>query len=228
VHTDLIYLPQATKKMFIQQIDNVFSVFKNKIFPVFLDIEKDADEHRDKKFYEIGLTCFEDSIDECTASEKAQEAGFEYYELLSAGRRNLLLSWHMMLYHFWEQQVREYLCREMEHTYTFNVSNFCTSISDIKKIFLMYCLNIEKLDGWNKINELNLICNAIKHGDGPSLRKLFELNPNLFSKYIYKYDLLNPLHNNALELSLETLDYYKNSLIDFWEQIPERSYLKVV
>ena len=104
---------------------------------------------------------------------------------------------------------------------------FCTNLSEIKEKFKLHNVDIESFSCWPQINELRLLCNVIKHGDGKSAKELRKIKPTLFKQEdgtdhmkAFKTTLLE----ETLNIDEKTLQNYSEVLLSFWDEIPERNY----
>ena len=104
---------------------------------------------------------------------------------------------------------------------------FCTKLLEIKKKFKLHNVDIESFSCWPQINELRLLCNVIKHGDGGSAKSLRKIKPALF-KQEDNIDYMKTFKTTLLEKTLNinemTLKSYRKALLSFWDEIPERNY----
>ncbi len=183
-----IYLPEMDKKHLKSQITWFARILTEKLLPLFFNIEQEADKHANS-YYESSMqqtASDEYCIDPASVAETAIEKGLEHYEYLRLGRYNVLLAWHVTLYELFEQQVRAFLFKEMRQLFKLNFKSFCTNIDKIKKTFLFHHLDIEKLSCWPVIDELRLVCNVVKHGEGESANHLGKVNLSIFKKCIFR------------------------------------------
>lgn len=231
-----LYVTDTTRAYFKAEIASYAETYFQKLLPVFKDIENEADKKSDE-FYNnfMNMPAYDDCIDPASIAEKALEIGIEHYSYLKLGKYYLTATWHSTLYQLWEQQLRLFLFCEMSHVLNINFKAFCAKgIDEIKKKFQSHNVVIENFSCWPKINELRLLCNVIKHGDGDSSEKLRELNPALFRKepalferekdidYMDTYK--TTLSEETLNINQATLQQYKEALLYFWDEIPERNY----
>ena len=228
-----LYIPEETKEYLKAEIAAYVEIYFQKLLPVFEDIENEADK-KSAEFYNkfMSMPAYDDCIDPASIAEEALEIGIEHYSYLKLGKYHLIATWHTTLYQLWEQQSRLFLFREMSHVFNIDFKTFCTNgIDDIKKKFKDHNVNIENLSCWPQVDELRLLCNVIKHGDGSSAKKLRDINPDLFKKP----DLFNKesqmvelckttLLEETLNIDQNTLLCYKDALLSFWDSIPERNY----
>jgi hypothetical protein len=169
----------------------------------------------------------DDSIDPSSIAENAQEEGIEHDSYLKLGKYNLTATWHATLYQVWEQQSRRFLFQEISRIYNIQLETFYINLSEIKKKFKFYNVDIESFSCWPQINELSLLCNVIKHGDGYSAKELRKIKPALF-KQEDGIDHMKTFKTTLLEETLNidemTLQNYSEALLSFWDEIPERNY----
>ncbi|MBT9169497.1 MAG: hypothetical protein DDT19_02857 [Syntrophomonadaceae bacterium] len=229
-----LYIPEETKEYLKAEITDYVEIYFQKLLKVFEDIENEADK-KSTEFYNnfMNMPAYDDYIDPASIAEKALEIGIEHYSYLKLGKYHLIATWHATLYQLWEQQSRLFLFREMSHVRKIDFKAFCAkgSINEIKEKFQFHNVVIEKFSCWHKIDELRLLCNVIKHGNGSSANELRDKNPelfkkpDLFNKEIQMIELCKTtLLEETLNIDQNTLLCYKDALLSFWDSIPERNY----
>ena len=223
-----IYLPETMRRSLKSDISDFVKIYFQKLLPVFKDIESDANKFRDD-FYNnfMSQPAHNDSIDPSSIAENAQEEGIDHYLHLKLGKYNLTATWHATLYQLWEQQLRRFLFLKMPPVKKIQFEGFRTKLSEIKEKFKLHNVDIENFSCWPQINELRLLCNVIKHGDGISAEELRKIKPTLFKQEgdtdymkIFKTTLLE----ETLNIDEKTLQNYSEALLSFWDNIPAASY----
>lgn|GEM_PF-633413 len=224
-----LYLYEHLKSYLKSVIEDHYKIFNDKLLPCFNNIEEQADKAAEEFYNEAWEQPSEDGDLSvlAEAAEKAQNIGIGTYEYLKWGRYNLIATWHAMLYQLWEQQVREFLYKELSHNYSVVFKNFCGNLKQIKLVFKMHGVDLESKSCWKNIDELNLLNNVIKHGDGYSAETLKKKRPDLFMDVYsrgYRSDVLSTLLNESLNIDEKTLSDYTDNLMSFWDNLPERSF----
>lgn len=230
-----LYLPEMTRQHLKDKLQSFVRIYTQKLLPVFKDIESEADSLANE-FYDTFMSqpADDDYIDPSSIAEHATDLGIEHYSFLSLGKYNLTATWHATLYQLWEQQVRLFLFREISHVKILEFKSFCMTIGEIKATFACHNVNVHRFVAWPKVDELRHLCNVIKHGDGSSAKKLHEFNPAVFRREptlfeegkhidffeIYKTTLLE----ETLSIDQMTLEKYKEALLSFWDELPERNF----
>jgi hypothetical protein len=87
-------------------------------------------------------------------------------------------------------------------------------------------INTESFRCWHQLNELHLVANTVKHGDGRSSDKLKALNPALFKDpndpLPQFYGLpLRPLVGEGLRLTSDHFNAYKACVENFWSELTD-------
>jgi hypothetical protein len=223
-----LYLTEIKKKYLKSEISDYVEIYCQKLLPVFKDIESDADKYADD-FYNnfMKQPAYNGSFDPSSIAENALEEGIEHYSYLKLGKYSLTATWHATLYQVWEQQTRRFLFQEISHVYNIQFETFCTKLPEIKKKFKFHKVDIESFSCWPQIKELRLLCNVIKHGGGPSGRKLRKIKPELFTQEDgtdYMKTFKTTLLEETLNINEMTLQSYRDALLSFWDEIPERNY----
>jgi len=225
-----LHLPEIRRNCFKSQVSQYVDIYMDKLLPVFKDIEKDAEKYSNELFEDfMNQPGYDNSKDPSYIAEESMESGAEYYLYLKLGLYQLTATWHSTLYQLWEQQVRTFLFREESHSQKIDYKSYCTKIKTIKERFSYYGVEMGKLSCWSNIDELRLLCNAIKHSEGDSEQELRKKNSKLFKQdnFGFHVDLhKTTLLDEPLNISEMTLQVYKDSLLSFWDEIPERNYGK--
>lgn len=212
--------------------------YQERIEPIFDNIEKESDKIGEKFLDECSESFNPDCDDPSDYYEAANDRRINYYENMSLMKYNTKLMWISTTFQFWEQQVRKFLYKELKRTHIPTYKDgtekpfraFCSNgFFEIEEKFNYFGQDLNKLNSWNKINELRLLTNTIKHGDGPAAKKLKKIRKDIFECDFLDCDLLELNRSTLTEITLNvtTEDFiiYCNSLIEFWEELPERLYL---
>jgi hypothetical protein len=223
-----LYLSDDLRAFFKSEISTFVQIFSAKLFPVFSMIDEEAEKFSEEYFEKALNNVYDDSIDPASVAETAIDKALSHFSDLSLVRYEFTAMAIATLYLIWEQQMRKFLYRELRHNYKIDFPSFCTSgIKEIKEIFSEHSVDIETMKAWPKLDELRLLCNVVKHGDGGSAKRLFGLNKGLFREEYYKDKnglvLDTTLLEETLNLNEETFSAYGNVLIEFWSELPERS-----
>lgn len=219
-----LYLYNALRKKLKSQIQIYRDFFVSKLFPTFDDIEGIANKYSEELYDALLAKSNDPEEDGSSFAETAIENGISHYEALSSVRYSFASIAVASLYHMWEQQAREFLFRELSQHGKMDPKKFCPNgMEDIKAIFVKHKVNLTTLKSWNLLNELRLVCNVVKHGDGNSASDLLALNPKLFNPRA-RLPTTSSLLEETLLLSSMEFSNYANNLVKFWDEIPERSF----
>jgi hypothetical protein len=147
--------------------------------PVIANLSKRADEIANAEFARLGRQPAGDDFDGdmSQAAEAAHEKGQAYYDTMNSIQQATLNLFAAGLFHLLEQQLTE-VC----HDGAFDEAP--PKESRLEVVASWYCkhfgLHFSALASWPKVNQLRLLANAIKHGEGSSARELRILRPDLF------------------------------------------------
>lgn len=101
-----------------------------------------------------------------------------------------------------------------------------------KKLLKLH--KIYPLQGINKIHELKLLTNVIKHGHGKSYKQLKKVRPDYFehNDFVFSNErdtikTWKSVYNNYRALNVQEKEFYiyLESINKFWESLPERVYI---
>lgn len=238
VVTAQLYLYTQLRERFQKPYEYYIDVYFNKVAKVFDNLEKEANEIAQNHYEELGQYFDPDRHDYDDFADIAFEKGLEYYEVVSLVRYNNQLMWISTMYQFWEQQVRKFLFDEIKQSGVtlfdskgreIEFKSYCANgIREIKEEFLNFGQDLDTMKCGSDINELRLLANVIKHGDGGSATELEKLRPDFFKSEITETNLLK-IHRTVLNervLNISNSDFikYKEALQSFWGELPERLY----
>jgi hypothetical protein len=218
------------KREFSPQLSAIVEALEKRTLPAFDGIEKEAESVSEKTWEEFmsrPATGYEDPAD---LAEVAQEAGISHYLLLAGIRQGMINLFVAALYHTFEQQVmyfhRKQVLnpREENDPKLFNLHEFQTRLKDLG-------IDITAFSSWPKIDDLRLVANVVKHGEGDSAQRLRRERPALFENpEIKKLGLSSgrvnprvflPLAGEDLYVSLADIKEYRDAVVGFWEELAD-------
>lgn len=173
----------------------------------FSGIEDEAERDTNAAFQAYGAMPGEGDMGDL--AESARDEGIEYYRTLVELRQGVTNLLAVGLYHLYEQHRRR-------------VNEALAASGSTPP-------EVEQFPSWRTVDELRLVCNAVKHADGPSAKDLRKVRPDLFDHPIVRAGflgrprtsaprrLVNPMGGTDLFLSRDDLTVYRDALRDFWE-----------
>lgn len=221
-----IFFDQYTVKSFIDKNNRVKKMFED------TEIDKDILWNKYKKEVE------EEVKDIIIGPEDDPSIIYDIYQSKMEDVSELF--WHIIpmhtyqfitiLFHTFENQLTSYINNEIKR---YNPTSKIYNYSEIVKM-IMKKVGPKDLSGTKEINELRLLNNTIKHGNGVSADQLRKLRPEYFTNKEFNFfgedDLLdnwNSVYENsiALNVSKDNFYVYQDSINDFWNSLPTRIYL---
>lgn len=208
---------------FIDEIDFTYNTYINNIKNIFDTPENEAQKYitylqtNQQKLYSLSPEDVELEI-----QSKGQE---RYYFVMNMKYRHLAI-FIDLVYQMLEQFFISF-CKFQQkyHSYDENIKNekfkrLDQCASAFKKYFN---LDIKQFKHYNKINELRLLQNVLKHSDGESKNKLLNIRPDYFTENksvftLYKNTIINP----TLNITDNDLKEYIYSIEEFLKQFPDK------
>jgi hypothetical protein len=139
-------------------------------------------------------------VDMGSIADRANDKAIETYELLFPLRQSALNLGTAGLFHLFEQTCTSFgrawkrgECKKLEH--------FLDWLRDATG------LDVRAQDFWSNINELHMVANVIKHGEGWSADELRKINPALFD-YPGTYGFMAGLYHAPVAAPLAGGDLY--------------------
>ena len=202
----------------LTELNTYAEVFAARITSAFANLEMEANAVTDRAYSEWSTTAGPD-CDPFRAQESAYFEGVGYYEAVDSVRQGLFNLILAGLFHLFEQQVITLLDREVPPPPTPPSTN--NTLLRVKQTLLPLGLDITTFASYSKLDELRLVANTVKHGDGFSASELLSRAPHLFEEHIVDGSSLplRPLFGEGLRLTEAHFSSYKNSLEAFWHEL---------
>jgi hypothetical protein len=209
-------------RQYLDELKRYESAFVNRIVSTFANLDEEAKRIEEAEYARLDLAATEHS-DPADAAEAAFGKGLDYYLTVSAVRQGIFNLMVAGLFHLLEQQC-QYLATWVL-TGKVAKPDPMGGVYQLKNILdAKWSIRVETFAGWQRIEELRLVANTVKHGDGPSSEKLRALRADLFSP-LKDFALqgsslpIRPLVGEGLYLTEGQFAEFKASIEDFWTQL---------
>lgn len=233
-----IYLPDNQKESYIQRTNSFVNTYLERLAVQFNNLEKEAEDATEQRYQELGAYFDPERHDPSDFAEDARDFGIDYWQSLILMKYNTYMMTLATLYQVWEQQIRGLAFREITRHHKLigkdrkelQFKNFCTNFPDLEELFQQSDWTPASITSWGTINELRLVQNVIKHGDGSAAKQLYEVQPSFFKKVSSTLimDLYGTTLNEiALSIPDTEIERYRDALIEFWEEMPERVHFTI-
>lgn len=226
------------RRNYIGEIESLRATLLDRMLPALPDAEEEADVHT-KGMWEWAIAQPSVSNDDPGMwVEWAQDQGLERYERLRNMRQAIQNMGTVMLWHLLEQQMlsfhlrqvvsigeeQEIRCNPATHKNLHNLKKF-------KERLKQKGCDVTHLPSWQKVDELRLIANTVKHASGDSARSLYKTRPDLFmwpgaeniSQRLTPYlpDVERPAGGEDLYVTEADLRLYFTTSAEFWTELCE-------
>lgn len=193
------------------------------VLSVFGNPEKRADELANAEYARLGSQPAGDDCDGdmSTFAEQANNRGLAFYGTMSSFHQTTLNLFTAGLFHLVEQQLAN-LCHDA------TIDEHPPKESYLDKVYDWYKTNFQLdlhlSEQWDKIHELRLVANTIKHAEGKSAQDLRQLRPELFRHPALRGDppdsfsIAFPIH---LPLGGDDIYVTEDALTEFWNAATE-------
>ncbi|MBK8770294.1 MAG: hypothetical protein K2X00_18360 [Nitrospiraceae bacterium] len=208
----MFYVEQARKRLLSQ----------------FEDIEAEADKAAEDWLQKSSGRFDPERHDPGDFYEAANEAGIEFYTLLSDMRDQTRLSVVAGMFHEWDKQVRDWLVREIQHWHHGDAAALKVWSADFPQIAeLLESLGwpISSAEYFQRLDACRLVVNVYKHGKGKSLDDLKLKYPEYlhdpFSGAGGGFSSLEYRDHTHLKISDAQFQAFSDAIVLFWQGVPE-------
>lgn len=232
------YIPEFQKEPYKQRIKSFVDNYKIRLASQFVNLEDEVEKATEVYRIEISGQFDPERSDPGEFADREREFSIDYWQTLELMKYNTYMMTIATLYQIWEQQIRDILYQEITRfTKLVNrdgkdlkFTDFCTTFGEIKELFSKSDWPPDLITSWDTINELRLVQNVIKHGDGLAAKQLKDIQPTFFRNVgeTLIMDLYgNTLNETALSIPDTMIDRYGEALITFWEEMPIRMHFDI-
>lgn len=208
----LFYVEQARKRLLSQ----------------FDDIEAEADRAAEEWLERSSGQFDPDRHDPSDFYESANDAGIEFYGLLSDMRDQTRLNVVAGMFHEWDKQLRDWLVHEIQRGHGGDNTTLKVWSADFGQIAdLLESLgwDIRRADYFRTLDACRLVVNVYKHGEGKSLNELKKNYPDYLddpfggSGGVFS-DVKHRDHTH-LKVSDGQFHAFADAIVAFWREVPE-------
>lgn len=231
------YIPDFQKEPYKQRIKSFVETYKNRLANQFVNLEEEVEKATEVYRKEISWYFDPERSDPAEFADRERDFAIDYWRTLDLMKYNTYMMTLATLYQIWEQQIRDILYREItrftklvDSGKDLQFKDFCTTFGEIKELFSKSDWPPDLITSWDTINELRLVQNVIKHGDGLAAKQLKDIQPTFFRQVgdTLIMDLYgSTLNETALTISDTMIDRYGEALIKFWEEMPTRVHFNI-
>ena len=207
----------------LEELQYYASVFHERIAPAFDGLDDEAKRIEVEEYTRLGQFVDPDYADPSDGAEQAYFKGVDFYLATDAVRQGLFNLMIAGLFHLLEQQAQYLATRILSNSIV--QPDGSGGFQQLKALVSReFHVNIESFPCWPQLNELRLVTNTVKHGDGRSSDELKALNPALFkdpSDPLPQFHglPLRPLVGEGLRLTSDHFNTYKTCLEQFWSEL---------
>ncbi len=221
------------RRDFVPATERVVEVFLGRLIPTFSSIEEEAEKKSEKIYEELCSRPGDENSDLAELAEDAQDIGIDYYMSMKGLEQGILNTCAVFLYHMFEQQLMLFHRGELLQLHEEKNSKLFTH-DEIKARLKSHKINIEAFTTWPKLEELRLLANSIKHGEGKSSQDLCRIAPELFESPVIKdlkglglgrgkartsATIYTPLLGDDIYVTQDHIRSYESALKEFWNEL---------
>lgn len=204
----------------IAELNAYSGVFRSRVLTAFADAMPDTSPTQDEDH--DPLSELEDGP--MAAAEYADLIGDEYYVAIETVRQGVVNLMVAGLYHLLEQQAAYSVEVALPKAGQPNQSPY--GVERLQVALAEQGIAIRKFSSWSVIEELRLVANCVKHGEGNSAADLKKVRPELFP--VNEHPLfpgyvpqipIRPMVGHGVTLSDVDFDRYKAGVEAFWEEV---------
>ena len=230
-------------EFFIPRVKALTDFSLKRLLPYLDRAKNQADRVAHREYERLVSRPADEDADLSVLAEKAEEAALAYYETVEAVKQGLTNLIASALYHLFEQHFMFFYRRELlspaeEHDHS--LATFPEAIRRLRDP--EYGIDVTSYPHWSKLDELRLVTNVVKHGEGRAADKLRLLRPELFvppslreqsgrnvvlEALGNRVPVVQPIGGEDLYVTPQDVAQYADAVVGFWrwlaQQMLERS-----
>jgi|CXWL01.1.fsa_nt_gi hypothetical protein len=215
---------------FIMTVDYFAKTLSQKVVPAFDNVSEEAHQAAEEAYEQASRFFDPERDDPADFAEVASDAGIDFGIMAFGMKQGITNLFAAGLYHLFEQWFLKFHRRELLYMGEDGDLKLINLEEAKDRLLSVYGIQIEAFPSWNKINELKLVANTVKHADGKSCEVLKELRPDHFAppslkKYVLDSghgrigEVFHPLAGEDLYISTEEFAKYVEAVKQFCEDL---------
>jgi len=216
---------------FIQVIDYFSDSLINKVLPAFNDLQEEANRVEQEAYNRLASSVDPEWFDPGDIWEPARDAGVDHYIMAEAMVQGITNMFTAGLYHLFEQQLLKFHRQQLLLPSEEDNPELLRFGEVQKRLEGDYKIDITRFPSFDKISELKLVANCVKHADGWSCEQLKKVRPDLFVKPSLKEEekkwgilstprpVTQPLAGEDLYVVREEFTKYVEAVKGFWDEL---------
>ena len=205
-----LYITHRVQHTAIPYVKTYGEVVLKDIVPAFANLSVRATAIADAEFQRLGhLPASGDCDgDMSVQAEAAQDKGQVFYDTMMGIRQSTLNLFAAGLFHLLEQKLAD-ICRDGAFGAAPPGDTKLSVVAEWYRVH--FNLDLTKLSAWPKIDQLRLLANSVKHGEGDSAAKLRTIRPDIFEEPTMKTmfpDMPSMYVSRAVQLPLAGEDIF--------------------
>ena len=213
-------------RVILPQVDALQAAVGERLLPAFEGVTDEAEEVQRQRWEELMARAHPET-DPGDLAEAALEAGIDHYTMLGELKQGLLNMLAVAAFHLLEQHIFGIYGREvLERADQRNVGLYTLPL--VVKRFRAQGVDLVSFESWPRVQELRLVANTVKHGEGRSADDLRAARPELFVNPILRDQewatrglgqAERPLFGYGLYVTVEELHAYMADVRAFWSEL---------
>lgn len=227
-----LFWSRYIKAVYLAEITLLREGALERVLPGFAEemIDRDAEAAEEKAWEQLCEVAGPDS-DPANLAEQARDAGVDRFLMLKSLRQALMNLFAVALHHLVEQQQLFLLRREMLPLAEQDQHALLKSREFITRSRKLG-VDVTTLNGWDDLDELRHVANAVKHAEGQAVALLRSRRPDLFVAPTLRQThpeaslarfskVYKPLFGDDLYVSASDLQRYFRRALEFWNSYAE-------
>ena len=164
-----------------RQIDAFADTLSRRVLPGFANLDEEGKQIADEAYREL-VSGYQEEPDWGSLAEQAQNEAITFYETMYGIRQGVRNMFAVGLWHLFEQQLADFV-RHAILDYPRGTTRNPDFDAAQKLIGNEWHIDVTRFPSYLRLDELRLLANCAKHGDGGSCAQLRELRPALFTPF---------------------------------------------
>ena len=231
LHLGNRYWADYIKYSYVHSVSLYVEVLTDSLLPTFDNLSKEADEFANSEAQRLGRSFNPDYGDPEDVLERAYESSIDWYINMSGVKQSLVNLYSVCLRHMFEQQLFDFAHYAIRRT-----SGSANYEKDKTDIETELGIQFAKLPAWNRIEELRLVCNTVKHAEGSSSKELKAKLQEVFTPstlkglsggegfpmFQGKRKVFQPMAGEDVYLEPQDILGYGEAIESFWNELAEK------
>ena len=223
-HPNEVFWAHSVQSLYVPGVQYFSKALFERLLPPFNNLAEEANKFSEEEYRRLGALPALNASDCGELAEMAHDSAASWCSSMAAVKQSVINLYAVGLRHLFEQQLFDFV-RHVPLT-SRNSADYEKDCAALRQ----NGIDVDRFKSWSALEELRLVCNAVKHAEGSATHQLENRRPDIFVPqatagvlFVGRPGLvLQPLAGEDIYLREGDVEEYAATIERFWNEVSQR------